>query len=63
MGIGCYIFQGNLLSIFNKIVSSNYIANVLSVLISVLLGIGIYGFLVYVLGAVKKEEIKFFIKR
>ncbi len=63
MGIGCYIFQSNLLSIFNKIVSSNYIANVLSVLISVLFGIGIYGFLVYVLGAVKKEEIKFFIKR
>ena len=43
MGIGCYIFQSNLLSIFNKIVSSNYIANVLSVLISVLVGIGIYG--------------------
>ncbi|GAA0123225.1 hypothetical protein UT300018_25430 [Clostridium faecium] len=63
MGIGCYIFQSNLLSIFNKIVSSNYIANVLSVLISVLVGIGIYGLLVYVLGAVKKEEIKFFIKR
>ncbi|WP_291563038.1 MULTISPECIES: putative polysaccharide biosynthesis protein [unclassified Clostridium] len=63
MGISCYIFQSNLLSIFNKIASSDYIANGLSVLISVIFGIGIYGFLVYILGAVKKEEIKFFIKR
>lgn len=63
MGIGCYICQNNLLIILKKIVTSDYVSNGLSVVISVFLGIGIYGFLVYVLGAVKKDEIKFFIKR